>query len=153
MAANEVMLEDGFSTIITLENIPTVKLYEKEVTPPGINGGGPIDTTTMRNTAWRTQAPKHLKSSTPISATVAYATDSYDEILAQIGVNQQMTVTQPDGSTITIWGWLDEFTPGANTEGEQPTATLTFQPSNRNNDEPPVETGPVYTAPEESSGA
>ena len=145
-------LDDGFRTLITLANAPTVKIFEKEVTPPGVSAGGPIDTTTMRNTAWRTQAPRQLKSMTQISATVAYATNGYDAIKAQVGVNQLITVTWPDGATVAFYGWVDEFTPGAGTEGEQPTASLTIQPSMVNASG--VETAPVFTeATDSSSGA
>jgi hypothetical protein len=49
---SDLRLDDGFSTIITFANAPTIKLYEKEVTPPEIMIGNAIDTTTMRNTAW-----------------------------------------------------------------------------------------------------
>ncbi len=124
-----VRMDDGFSTIITLENLPTVKLYEKEVTPPGITSGGPIDTTTMRTTTWRTNAPRQLKSLSPVSATVAFASEVIEQMIAQVGVNQFVTVTFPDGSSIGFYGWVEEFTPAAFTEGEQPTATLTVQPS------------------------
>lgn len=143
-APNELRLDDGFSTIITFSEAPTVKLYEKDVTPPGMTGGGPIDTTTMRNVAWRTNAPKQLKSLTTISTTVAFATDAIPVMFGVINVLQQITITFPDGSTITFWGWVDEFTPGAFTEGEQPTATVSIQPSNRDSDG--NEAPPVYAA-------
>jgi|SRR3990167_1059297 len=141
-------LDDGFSSTITLENIPSVKLYEKDVTPPGVNMGGAIDITTMRNTAWRTQSPKTLKALAAVSATVAYAVEAYENIIAQIGVNQPITITFPDDSTIEFWGWLEEFTPGALTEGEQPTANITIQPSLVNG--AGTEVAPVYAASGES---
>lgn len=144
-------IDDGFSTIFTLSNIPSAKLYEKELTPPGVMGGGPIDTTTMRNLAWRTKSPKQLKSLGDVTATVAYATEVYDDVIAQIQVNQEITVTFPDQSTIVFWGWLEEFTPGNNTEGAQPTAKVTIHTSNHDADG--VETAPVYTEGNESSGA
>lgn len=137
-------LDDGFSTLITLANLPEIKLYEKEVTPPGISGGGPTDTTTMRNLSYRTQSPKGLKTLTPLSATVAYDTAVYPQLRDQINVNQLITVAFPDGSALVFWGWLDEFTPGAHTEGEQPTATITIQPSNHDNASPPLEVAPSY---------
>ena len=145
---NELRLDDGYSTIITFANVPTIKLFEKDVTPPGIQGGGPIATTTMRNTAWRTNAPKQLKAVSTITATVAYATEVYPILMAQIGVNQLVTVTYPDGSSIDMWGWLDDFQPGTNVEGEQPTATLTVQPSLRNADGDEV--APAYNEPNSS---
>ena len=147
--ANQLRLDDGHGTFISFANLPTVKLWEKEVNPPGLSGNGPIDTTTMRNSAWRTMAPKQLKSVPQIQATVAYATTAFDDLYAQVGVNQPIIVTFPDNSTVSIWGWIDEFAPGTNVEGEQPTATLTIQPSNRNDDGDEV--APAYLGPDETS--
>lgn len=138
-------MDDGFSTVISIANIPSVKLYEKDVTPPGVTAGGAIDVTTMRNSTWRTMAPRSLKTLTPLNLTVAYATDAYDDIIAQLGINQQITVTFPETSTLVFWGWIEEFTPAALTEGEQPTASVVIQPSLRNNTGAGAETAPVYT--------
>ena len=140
-------LEDGHSTIISFTSLAsgeTILFYVKEVTPPGISGGGPIDVTTMLNTALRTNAPKQLKTATAASFVAAYDPAVYDQILAMINVNQEITVTFPDLSTLVFWGWLDEFTLGALVEGEQPTADGTIEPSNRNGSG--VETAPVYAA-------
>lgn len=150
MAVHE-KLKDGFSTIITFANIPAVKLFEKEVTPPGITAGGAIDTTTMRNVTWRTMAPRALKSLTPATFTVAFATEAIPQIMGQLKVNQLITVTFPDLSTLTFWGWMEEFAFGAFVEGEQPTATVTIQPGNVNNND--EEVAPVWTPPLESSNA
>ena len=139
-------LDDGFSTTIVIENIPSVKLYERDVTPPGISAGGAIETTTMRNTTWRTMAPRSLKTLSPVTATVAYAVEAYDDIIAQVGLNQLIRVLFPDTTEIEFYGWIEEFTPGANTEGEQPTANIVIQPSNRNSSG--VETAPDYITDE-----
>lgn len=148
-AANTLRLDDGHSTYITFANLPAVKLFEKEVNPPGMTANGPIDTTTMRNTAWRTMAPKSLKTMPQIQATVAYATEAIPELFAQVGVNQPIYVTFPDASTVSFWGWIEEFTPGTNVEGEQPTATLTVQPSLRNDDG--TEVAPAYLDADDAS--
>lgn len=148
---SNVRIDDGFQTLITFENIPAVKIFEKTVTPPGMQAGGAIDTTTMRNIAWRTNSPKKLKTLTAISATVAYATVAYAELMAQISLLQQITVTFPDGATLSMWGWLDEFTPGQLEEGNQPTATITIQPSNH--DASGAEVAPVYTEGAEDSNS
>ena len=140
-----IRLDDGFSTIITLENIPSVKIYEKEVTPPGLTGGGPIDTTTMRNDSWRTMSPKSLKSMTALTAVVAFATEAIPVIQEQININQVITVTFPDNSSLAFYGWVDEFTLGKFSEGEQPTATLTIQPSLHN--AAGAEVAPDYEGP------
>lgn len=137
------IMEDGFSTIITFPApYATIAFYEKTVTPPGVSGGGANDVTTMRNTAWRTFAPKKLKTLTDVSAEVAYDPAVYDDIVSMVNLNQLVTVTFPDASTIQFYGWLDEFTPNANEEGSQPTANITIIMSNR--DATGGEQAPVY---------
>jgi len=138
-------IDDGHPTTIDFANAPSTGLlvWEKEVTPPGLNGGGPNDTTTMRNTTWRTMAPKKLISLTQGSFVAAYDPEAFSILLDQLNVNQLITVTFPDGSTYDFWGWMNEFTPNACTEGEQPTANVTIEPSNQN--AAGVETAPVLT--------
>lgn len=138
-------MDDGFSTTITLANGTT--LFEKSVTPPGLDGGGAIDTTTMRNTLYRTNSPKSLITLSESSVTVAYDPAAYSTLITALNTNQLITITFPDTSTIAFWGFLNSFTPGENTEGEQPTAELTIIPSNHDNASPPAEVAPVITAP------
>ena len=138
-------IDDGHPTIISFADNPSIKLYQKEVTPPGIDGGGENDTTTMLNTVYRTKSPKSLISLTEASFTAAYDPAVYDEIIAMINDNQLITVTFPDTSTLDFWGWLNEATPNQNVEGEQPTIEVTVIASNQNDSL--VETAPVYTAP------
>lgn len=141
-------IDDGYRTLITFKDAAITLAWEKSVTPPGIDGGGSIDITTMRNgdgtTGWRTFAPKALKTLTESTATCAYDSEMYDECLTALQVNQEIEIAFPDDSTVTFWGWLDKFMPGELTEGEQPTAEITIIPSNRNNDEPALEVAPVY---------
>ena len=137
-------LDDGFSTIITFSENPSVKLWEKSVTPPGISAGGEVDTTTMRNTAWRTRNPKQLKTLTECTFSAAYDPAAIDECMAMVGVNQEITITFPDGDELAFWGWLDEFAPGDHVEGEQPEAECTIIPSNQ--DDTGAEVAPVRTA-------
>jgi len=140
-------IDDGFSTTITFADYPSVSFYEKEVTPPGMEGGGENDTTTMLNVTWRTKAPKKLVSLTPCSFVAAYDPVVYDDVVSMINTNQFITITFPDGSTLGFWGWLDQFAPNANTEGEQPTAQCTIIPSNQTDSATPTLIGPDYTAP------
>lgn len=147
--SNNLRMDDGFSTLIQLSLAPTIKLWEKDVTPPGITSGGPIETTTMRNTTMRTNAPRQLKALTQVSATVAYATVAIETVInTLIGVNQLVTIDYPDGSHLQFWGWVEEFTPATHTEGEQPTANLVVQPSNR--DSSGAEFTPAYYEPDET---
>ncbi len=136
-------LDDGFSTLISFAQNPTVKIYEKEVTPPSVEGGGANDTTTMRNTAYRTKAPKRLKTLGDSATKVAYQVAAYPEIIAMINVNQLITITFPDASTLVFWGYIDSFTPSALTEGAQPTADIKIVCTNQNSSG--VETAPVQT--------
>lgn len=145
MQANDIRMDDGFSTTIELENDPTIQLWEKEVTPPGITGGGPIETTNMRNLKWRTKAAKKLMELTPINTVCAYATKAYPRLVQQINQNQRITISFADGAALRIWGYINEFTPAAFTEGEQPTATVVFQPTMVNNEG--VEQEPEYIEP------
>jgi len=124
-------IDDGYATYFTFGANPAVKFWEKNVTPPGVEGGGENDTTTMRNKNWRTRAPKKLKTLANSSTTVAYDPAVYADVLTLLQVNQQITITFPDLSTVTFWGWLDTFTPGDLSEGEQPTAEITVIPSNQ----------------------
>lgn len=139
-------IDDGFSTTIGFADLASVKLYEKAVTPPSISGGGPNDTTTMQNTAWRTRSPKKLKTLGESSFTAAYDPDVYDDIAGANGVNknQLITITFPDGDTLAFWGWIDQFNPNEIVEGEQPTAEVTIICSNQNASG--AETAPVFTA-------
>jgi hypothetical protein len=134
--------DDGFATLISLGG---TNFWEKTVTPPGVEGGGAVETSTMRNVAWRTKNPKKLKSMTDSSFTAAFASAAYTTILAQINVNQEIVITFPDESTLTFWGWLDSFVPGEFAEGEQPTADCTIICSNQDADGDEI--APVQAAP------
>ena len=138
-------LDDGYQTLISFAADPTVLFYEKTVTPPGIDGGGEVDTTTMLNSTWRTRNPKALITLSEASMTVAYDPATYPEIIALVNVNNLITATFPDASTLAFWGWLNTFTPGEHVEGEQPTAEIEIIPSNQN--ATGVETAPAYGAP------
>lgn len=133
MAGVVERLRDGYPTIINLSGAG-VTFWEKSVQPVGLDGGEPIDTTTMRNTTVRTKAPRHLYDVTPIDVNAAYDPTVYDTIMAQINLNQSITTTLPDGAIITWWGYLKSFIPEANEEGKEPMARLTFVPTNIDND-------------------
>jgi len=148
-------LRDGYQTRITFSTGAGVKFWEKKVTPPGIKGGGEINTTGMRNTAWRTKDPKKLKELSEMSLSVAYDPACLPQIYGtgvgtgMLQVNQLITVTFPDTHTLQFWGWLEEFTPSELSEGEEPLAEVKIMVSNHNNDTSGplgwTEVPPVYT--------
>lgn len=133
---------DGHQTIVTLPAAPNIGLWEVEITPPGLDQGGPNDATTMRNTAWRTMFPKHLATLTAMTFTAAYDPAVLSDFIAHRGVNQLVVIRFPDWSTWSFWGYLDKVIPERIVEGAQPRVTVTIQPTNFNNSQ--VETGPVY---------
>ena len=137
------ILNDGHQTLISFAADTTVLFSEKSVTPPGIDGGGEIDTTVMANTTWKTKNPKSLVALGNAQMTVAYDPECYPEVIALVNVNNLITVTFPDGDTLAFWGWLNTFTPGEHVEGEQPTAEIEIIPSNLNDSA--VETAPVHS--------
>lgn len=136
-------IDDGYQTLVSFAADPTVLFFEKTVTPPGIDGGGEVDTTTMLNTTWRTRNPKALITLSNASMTVAYDPAVFPEIINLVNVNNLITVTFPDGDTLAFFGWLNTFTPGDNVEGEQPTADIEIIPSNQNASGD--ETAPVHS--------
>ena len=136
-------LDDGHQTLISFAANTNVKFYEKTVTPPGVDGGGEVDTTTMENTTWRTRNPKALITLSNASLTVAYDPAVYPQIVALVNVNNLITITFPDGDTLAFWGWLNSFKPGDLAEGAQPTAEIEIIPSNQNSSG--VETAPVHS--------
>jgi hypothetical protein len=137
-------LDDGFSTTIDFGDFPSVQFFEKTVTIPGMDGGGPNDTTTMRNDTLRTRAPKKLKSMTEMTSVVSYDPEVFDvnAVWAMINVNQLITINFPDSSHVVFYGWLNSFIPGELREGEQPTATISVQCSNQ--DPTGIETPPQW---------
>lgn len=137
-------LDNGFSTKITFANDADVSFWEKTVTPPGIDGGDGIDITTMFNTAWRTKAARTLKELTDASVTAAYDPNVHSQIVALVNVEQLITVTFPDTSTLDFYGYLKSFTPGEFQEGEQPTADIEVVCTNLNPNTG-LETAPVFT--------
>ena len=140
-------LNDGHPTTIDFDVASGVTLLfkEKSVTPPSIMGGGENDTTTMRNSAWRTRQPKVLKTLGTMTFTASYDPEVYDQIVTElINQNGLITVTFSDNSTLEFYGWLDEFTPGECVEGAQPESTCTIICSNQTT--AGVEIAPNYTA-------
>jgi hypothetical protein len=137
-------MEDGFAALWTFSSNGSISFYEIETTPPGWDGGGPIDQTTMRNSTVRTALPKALKSMTDGGGTVAYADTVLDgEAEDLINDNQLITLTLPTGASWAFWGYLNRFQPTGLREGSLPTASIQIIPTLTN--DAGVETLPVFT--------
>lgn len=143
MPVTDTRIDDGFSTTYEFSENPSIKIWEIGITPPGWDGGGPIDTVTMRNDTLRTKIPKQLKSLTDSNITVAYAVSALQDIVDMINVNQEITITFPGGNgEMTFWGYINTFHPGELMEGNRATATMQIIPTNQNDSL--VETIPTF---------
>lgn len=125
------MLEDGYQSLITFAADPDVAFWEKTVQPPGVDGGEKIDVTTMHNVNLRTYAPRNLAEMTDSQFTAAYDPRVLPQILALRNVPTTITIQFPNGDSWAYYGFLQKFEPGELTEGEQPEATVTISPTNR----------------------
>lgn len=137
-----IKLTDGFSTLVTFASDPDIELWEKSVTPPGLDGGDPIDTNTMHNVRFRTMAMRALITMTEMTFTAAYDPVIYLRILDIINVEQTITLTFPDGTTEAFYGAARVLDFGELVEGTFPEVTVTITPTNADpqtrNEEAPV---------------
>lgn len=119
-------LTDGFQTTISsaIAGFALI-LTEREVQPPGMDLGGPIDVATMRSVGWRTKAPASLRNIEDITMQCSYDPAAYGIIVGSfMGVIVGWTITFPDGSTIVVYGWLESFKPVSHKEKDFPLAEV-----------------------------
>lgn len=124
------MMRDGYRSLIALANDDDILFWEKQVTPPGLDGGDPINTTTMHNDQWRTFSSMALITLTPFSTVAAWDPRLYLNILAILNDETSISVHFPAGDAYWFYGYLQRLEPGPLVEGTQPEATVTFVPTN-----------------------
>jgi hypothetical protein len=129
-APGGAFLSDGYQTLVAFQADPDVSFWEKTVKPPGVDGGAPVNTTTMHNVTVRTMAPRNLITMTDMSVKVAYDPRVYEQILLLVNTLTGITVHFSDGSTLDFYGWLQKFEPSDCADGAQPEATVVITPSN-----------------------
>lgn len=125
-----IHLEDGFSTTIAFAANPSILFWEKSIKPPGLDGGEPVEQTTMFNSILRTFSPRKLKTMTACSCNAAYDPGVYDQLQTIINVKTTITITYPDLSTLTFYGFLQKADPNELKEGQQPELSITIMPTN-----------------------
>lgn len=122
-----VRIRNGHSTRFALANAPTISLWIVSLTPPGVEGGELIPTTTMHNTALRTMAAQSLKTMTPMTMRCAYNAAVIDNLFAQVNNEQSGTLhfSQSSGS----WDFfcaITNFAPDEIVENAMPLASVTI---------------------------
>jgi hypothetical protein len=117
-------LKDGYQSKITPAADTDISFWEKGITPPGFDGGEPVDNTTMHNSTWRTSAPRGLITATQAAVRAAYDPRILPQIEALVNVETTWTILFPDTSTWSFFGWLQSFSPGEMVEGTQPEADI-----------------------------
>lgn len=123
-------MADGLKTTVALQNVPGLRVWELTVKPPAIDGGDPIDTTTMHNVAWRTKDAKHLKTLMPHTTKNMLDPDVISDLIAQVNINQSITVAFPDHTTLTYYGYMQKAEFSDFKEGERPEVDITWVPTN-----------------------
>jgi hypothetical protein len=144
-APSGIKLIDGYSSMVTIALASTIGLWAKSVTGPGVDGGDPIEQTTMHNEDWRTFANRALLTLTELTFTCAFDPAAIATLVAN--VNRPTTITRhySDGSTLAFYGYIVRAEDGDHTEGEQPEMTVTIQPTNFDHVNK-VEAAPVLTS-------
>ena len=139
-----IKLKDGYQSLIAFNANPTVSFWEKQVTPPGLDGGEKVPQTTLQNSTFRTFASRGLYELSDVTVKAAYDPNLYTQIASLINSEGSISVKWKDGSTLDFFGYLQKFMPDALVEGTQPECTITIVCTNW---DPvgKVEAGPVLT--------
>lgn len=123
--------DEGYQSLIAFAADSNLTFWETIVGAPGIDGGDPIPTTTMHNTALRTMAPHQLKTLTPFQVQGKFNGNTIDQVYALININGWITVTWPDGTNYSFVGYLKSFQPGQAQEGNPLEGTIEIVPTNQ----------------------
>lgn len=121
-----IKLKDGYSSTIAFAANATISFWEKEITPPGLDGGEKVPQTTMLNAALRTFSSRGLYELSDVTVKAAYDPNVLTQIASIINVEGSITVKWKDGSTYDFFGYLQKFMPDALSDGQQPEATITI---------------------------
>lgn len=122
-------LKNGFRALLTFHLDPTIRLWEKNVTPPGFDGQAPVDLYNQWWTKWTPQCPRGQAKMTEAQMIVAYDPAVLPNILAAINREDTITINFPNGTFWPFFGFLQRFTPGEMVDGTQPSATAIIVPT------------------------
>lgn len=118
------MLEDGYQTLLAIEDNLTLKIWEKDVGNGALEAGDPIELTNMHNVRHRTFAMQSLILHEPFTIRCSYDPAVETTMYTLIGQSKSMTLIVADGSTKTFFGSVKRFAPDDHSIGELPEADL-----------------------------
>ena len=121
--------EEGYQCLIESTANPSVAFYEIEITPLDMSAAR-YNVSTQRNTNVHTYAFSQLKDTGSVTILAAWAGEAIDDGKAMLGVNDEWTITFPDGSTEVFYGAMTEFKPSGMKIGDRPTVSITIGSSN-----------------------
>jgi hypothetical protein len=138
------ILKDGIGTIMTFGKGPNFPLYgEVELTPPGVNMGGPIDLIGLRTVGWAPAAAQSIKRLQPLNVKIMFDPELVPTAYTFMGRNQVISVRWPTLATLNWYGWIEDLNFEPHQPGQRPLANMVIQPSNLNPN--CVLTGPWWT--------
>jgi hypothetical protein len=106
--------------------IGTLALKLKSIQLLGVDGGDPIDATTLANTDFMTKQPQTLKEMMDFSFTCQYFADDLTKVLTEVNKLQSLSITGINpGFSENFWGWLKSYEPRESGKGEEATASGT----------------------------
>lgn len=132
-------LKNGLRSLITFASNRDVKLWEKAVMPPGIDGGATIPLGSLYSQKYQMISPSDLITVTEARALVAYDPAVMEDIINLVNLTTDtITLTFPNTNRWSFNGCLQKFIPNEMTDGIQPTALITVisfgnYPQRRNN--------------------
>jgi hypothetical protein len=136
---------EGYASFLGFASKSTLGVWATSVTPLGLDGGDPIDCSTMHSVTFRERDPRSLITTTDAKVEGFYDPDAWPDLIAIINKIETITIWFPDNSTLAFFGFLKSAEFGALTEGEAAKITLTIVGTHRDPTTGTV-TPPVYTA-------
>lgn len=127
---NGIPLKSGHPTKVTIARDTDISFWEVEITPVGLEGGEPIDQTTMHNVTVVTRAEGDLIDVTPLTGTGAYDPALLSQAFQCINQPSVITETYQDGSTYCYHGYLRSLIRQSHVRGQQPRVAFTIVPTN-----------------------
>lgn len=134
-----IRLPTGFSTKLAFNRDADASFWESlegGVGIPGVDGGDPIDISTMHQVAWRVMTARVLKTLTPFTVVAGFDPKIYGvSDMRENLVNQNGSVTShfPDGSKLDYFAFLRGWDSPSNSESNMPVITLNVVPTNYDN--------------------